>query len=752
MPIYTVNLYNSDPLFILSQTPGATSAWTGEAVPGGIATITDTETGIEGQTLDSNVAGGETATGDVTVGGNSSTGAAVYAEESWRLRDTVTGEEFNLITLRVDAGDATGYYTLSELPLVAGRDYEIVSFTDDADVLAGDPTFNIDNFVQPGLEVEGTGGDDVIDGTYVDGDGNSTGTGDDLVRAGGGDDIVTATDGADTIIGGGGADTLSGGAGDDVIAGGNDGAAPVVSETLDWSAAGADEADISGGFTQTTGEIEVRVGFVDPGNNAATFTVESSDTQYVDTGAGETFSTTSSAAVFGNGDADTAEITIEFAAPPGSAYSGSVQNVAFRINDIDSFAGNHTDIVTVTAFDAAGDPVSVTFTPGGDDTVVGNTITAGGALDDPGDANGSVLIQIAGPVARILIDYDNGQTVTHGINITNIEFDAVALADGADVIDGGAGDDTLSGEAGDDVLTGGTGADQMSGGAGNDTFNLAEGDTATGGDGDDLFVLTDLGEAGAGTITITGGEGGETAGDTLQLTADVSQSDITFTNTDDGAGGLSGNFTMADGTLVTFSEIETIICFTPGARILTPGGARPVETLRAGDLVITRDHGPQPVRWIGASSVSGRDRFAPVGITPGVLEGAQRTLRVSPQHRVLVRGYTAQLLFGEPEVLVAARHLVDGVRVRRMPCAAVTYIHLLLDRHEVIFADGAATESFHAADLGLSALSPGARESLFAACPALRADPSAHGPTARPCLRAHEGRLLRAAPPASTAA
>ena len=760
MPTYTVSIYNNDPLFILSTTVGGTANWTGEATPSGTATITDNEAGIEGQTLDSNAAGGESATADVTVGGNSSTGAGVYAEESWTLRDTVTGEVFNVITFRVSSGAATGYYTLSEIPLVAGRSYETQAYDTNPDVTAGDPAFNIDDYEEPGQQVEGTSGNDTIDAAYTDADGDSYGDGDDTILAGDGDDSVVGNAGDDLILGGGGADTLNGGDGDDEIYGGNNGTPADSAETLDWSAEGADEADISAGFTQVTGEMEVTVSFTDTGNNNATFTVESSDTQYVDTGAGETFDTTSSVAVFGNGDADTGRITMDFAASDGSSYADEVEDVSFRINDIDSFAGNHTDTVMVTAFDANGDPVTVVLTAAGDDTIVGNTITAGGALDDPADANGSVLVEIAGPVSQIVIDYSNGQDGTHAINLTNVEFTAVPTVDDADVInggagndnlfgelgndtiDGGTGDDTLTGGAGDDSLTGGTGADQFFGGLGDDAMFLAEGDVADGGDGDDLFVLGDLGEAGSSTITITGGEGGETGGDTLQLTSDVAFSDITFTNTDDNAGGLSGNFTMADGTTVSFTEIENIICFTPGARILTPLGERAIEDLRAGDFVITRDNGPQPIRWMGRRTVAGLGRFAPVAISPTVMEGARRPLLVSPQHRLLFTGYRAELLFGEREVLVAAKHLVDDVDVTVRERDEVTYIHLMFDRHEVIYAEGIATESFHAGDIGLSAVADPAREELFALFPELRSNTGSYGPTARSCLKAHEARLI----------
>jgi hypothetical protein len=320
--------------------------------------------------------------------------------------------------------------------------------------------------------------------------------------------------------------------------------------------------------------------------------------------------------------------------------------------------------------------------------------------------------------------------------------DLVQAGGGNDTVLSGAGDDTVFGGAGDDVIDGGTGADSLVGGAGDDTILVAQGDTAEGGDGDDTFILSQIaGES--GPITITGGEGDETGGDTLVLTSDIGKDDIAFTNTDDAAGGLSGSFEMADGTLVTFSEIENIICFTPGTRILTPRGERPVESLRPGDLVITRDHGPQPLRWTGRRTVPGQGRFAPVRVGPAIVGTTSDGLLVSPQHRLLFTGYHAELLFGSDEVLVAAKHLVGGTDACVAPCAAVTYIHLMFDRHEVIYAEGFASESFFAGDEALSAVDAPAREELFAVFPELRSSPARHRETARPCLRAREAALLR---------
>ena len=110
---------------------------------------------------------------------------------------------------------------------------------------------------------------------------------------------------------------------------------------------------------------------------------------------------------------------------------------------------------------------------------------------------------------------------------------------------------------------------------------------------------------------------------------------------------------------------------------------------------------------------------------------------------MLFQGYRAELLFGESEVLVAAKHLIDGMDVTQDEGEKVTYIHMLFDQHEVIYAEGAATESFHPGDIGFSAVGDAAREELFAIFPELRADQNHYGNTARRCLKAHEAKLIR---------
>ena len=589
--------------------------------------------------------------------------------------------------------------------------------------------------------VDGTSGDDVINNGYVDAQGqgiNDTASNEDVVFGYAGDDDIRSASGDDVVYGGSGNDTIRGGSGDDEIYGDGPGA---TTESLNWFAEGTDETDLSN-FTQNTGEVDVSVTFTNDGNNGPVFDVETSDTTYTESG--EPFSDQSSLYLFGNGDGATSTTTISFAAATGADVQDEVENVTFRINDIDFAAGNHQDLVTVNAFDADGNPVDVditiSFTGANADTVSGNTITAGATSDSQADQSGSALIEIDGPVAEIEIIYENALSGTQAIWVSDVYFDTVPNDDGNDTLLGGSGEDTIYGQGGDDILTGGSGADQMFGGTGEDTLNVGEGDTADGGDGDDLFVLSNNTDPGSAAITIVGGEGDETNGDTLDLNGQADRDTLTFTtNTADEK---AGTVELNDGSLVTFSNIENIICFTPGTMIATAHGPRAIETLAPGDLLVTRDNGLQPLRWIGSRTVAAQGRFAPIELQTPILQDATAPLIVSPQHRILWSGPQAQLLFGDREVLVAASHLLTHPAVQKREGGEVTYMHLMLDQHEVIYANGAATESFYPGDMALGALSGQGRAEMFDLFPELRSDHGAFGDTARICLKRHEAQVL----------
>lgn len=139
-------------------------------------------------------------------------------------------------------------------------------------------------------------------------------------------------------------------------------------------------------------------------------------------------------------------------------------------------------------------------------------------------------------------------------------------------------------------------------------------------------------------------------------------------------------------------------CFTPGTPILTPEGERAIEDLAVGDLVTTRDHGPQPIRWIGRTKTRAEGKLCPIRIESGAMGEnlPERPLLVSRQHRMMVRSPIVDRMFGSDEVLVPAIQLVGMEGISVAPEGDdVEYIHLMFDRHEIVFAAGAPTESLY---------------------------------------------------------
>lgn len=191
-------------------------------------------------------------------------------------------------------------------------------------------------------------------------------------------------------------------------------------------------------------------------------------------------------------------------------------------------------------------------------------------------------------------------------------------------------------------------------------------------------------------------------------------------------------------------------CFTPGTLIRTPSGAIPVERLAPGDRVATRDHGAQPLVWVGrvrvdATRLAASPAFVPVRLRAGAFGPGRpaRDMLLSQQHRVLVGGWRAELLFGETEVLAPVRHLVNGRSIAlASDVARIDYIHLMCARHEIVWADGIETETFLPGAQGLGSIPAAARAEVLALFPELaRGAPLACLP-ARPLLKAWEARLV----------
>ena len=215
-----------------------------------------------------------------------------------------------------------------------------------------------------------------------------------------------------------------------------------------------------------------------------------------------------------------------------------------------------------------------------------------------------------------------------------------------------------------------------------------------------------------------------------------------FTPTD---GQVLQNGTFVSSTFVTSSTNTPVssggpTCFTPGTLIDTPNGRKAIETLKQGDLITTMDHGDQPIRAIAVGKFNATSEFAPIRISKGAL-GNDTALEVSPQHRMLVRGWRAEIYFGVDEILVAAKHLVNGDTICRAPRREVTYIHLLFDTHQIVYGAGIPSESLFP-DHVLASQDDDARAKTVAMFPEMAKQEHAGWQMARTVAKKFEATLL----------
>lgn len=180
-------------------------------------------------------------------------------------------------------------------------------------------------------------------------------------------------------------------------------------------------------------------------------------------------------------------------------------------------------------------------------------------------------------------------------------------------------------------------------------------------------------------------------------------------------------------------------CFVRGTKIETDRGMTAIQDIEVGDLVRTLDNGLQPVRWRGRRGVPALGNRAPIRFAPNAI-GNARELLVSPQHKILVAGWRAELFFGEDEVLVAAVHLVNADTIHRAPRRHIEYHHLMFDRHEIILADGVPTESFYPGEYILQ--DDALREEVMALFPEMIGQADSHWETARTVLRKAEAAVF----------
>lgn len=263
-------------------------------------------------------------------------------------------------------------------------------------------------------------------------------------------------------------------------------------------------------------------------------------------------------------------------------------------------------------------------------------------------------------------------------------------------------------------------------------------------DGRTLFVHGSFSPGLEDTILITG-ENGLTGDEVGKVEFDPDNPEnLIFTPAEGYVGEARIHYTVASGATDDYSQERSVltvdvVCFAKGTHIAVAEGERKVEALKVGDWVQTMDHGLRQIRWIGSKRVTADKRLAPIIVPKGAM-GNKRDLALSPQHRIFLSDWRAELLFGESDVLVSAKHLseVSDITHQRVG-GEVEYYHILFDTHEIIFSEGIPTESYHPGEQGVASLSQEARRELFELFPELSAyDFKSYGPTARRVLKKHE--------------
>lgn len=334
------------------------------------------------------------------------------------------------------------------------------------------------------------------------------------------------------------------------------------------------------------------------------------------------------------------------------------------------------------------------------------------------------------------------------------------------------GNDSIIGSRGNDTLEGGWGADTINGGRGNDFISM----------NGDIFAQTSRPDAQSDTLVLQDGfghdtirgfafggetdsEGNPAPGDVLDLSGlhdaegnPIRLSDVVVRGDVDQYNNHYAVIRFPNGEELWFQGVDPesltperlnaigIPCFGRGTMILTPRGEVAVEDLRVGDLIVTRDNGARPIRWIGGRALDAVDlalspKLRPIRIKAGALGPnlPSTDLTVSPQHRVLMRSAIAQRMFGAEEVLVAARQLTALEGIDEVEVAAVEYFHILFDGHEIVFSNGAETESLFTGPEAMKALGQAAREEILTLFPELRDTPAR---PARPVIPGAKARQM----------
>lgn len=144
-PLGHYSFYNFDIRMEYDFWEGSVFSYDQEAVPSGAAFITDTANGRPGEFFTDDD-GGEIAVGDFMLGDVRAYGLSADAERVWTLRDTVSGDEFQAVQLDIGNVVFPGFYTLSEMAFVPGREYEIIYYSATPNAMSDDMAFKYADF------------------------------------------------------------------------------------------------------------------------------------------------------------------------------------------------------------------------------------------------------------------------------------------------------------------------------------------------------------------------------------------------------------------------------------------------------------------------------------------------------------------------------------------------------------------------------------------------------------------------------
>ena len=710
-----------------------------------------------------------------------------------------TGDDFDTINTTGVSGNVTVIFSGSEAGSLSATTGGSASFAEIEGIVTGSGNDTINAALNTGNAsyITGAGNDSIIGGS-----GNETidgGSGNDSINGGAGNDSIFGGAGNDTLDGGSGNDLLNGGDDADtfLITGANFGTDTIVGgeggtdlDRIDTSNlngnitvnyTGAEAGSLSSSTGGSAGFSEIEAITTGSGNdtiNAGSNTANSSyvlgagndsviggsGNETIDGGIGDDI-------LFGGGGNDsilggTGQDLIDGGSGNDTIDGGDGNDVLSGGDGDDSILGGQgNDTID------GGSGADLIYGGDGDDSInggIGNdTIFAGtGSGESNYIEGGQGNDLLYGSDGTDTLSGGAGADILHG----NLGNDSLIGGDGTDSLYGGQGDDTLSGGADNDSLDGGDGNDSLTGGSGADTL--------TGGSGNDVFIIdtggdliTDFGAGNTGGID----DGDNTNNDFVDLSAYYNETTLAAWNAAN-PGNTYGNplawmrADQADGILQQVGGLRIqnggaavaadqltadttgVTCFTRGTLIKTSLGEVAVEHLRVGQhMVLTVDSGYLPISWIGSRVVSAQDlaqypNLLPIRIRAHALgpDNPVQDLVVSPQHRILVSSRLVRNISGEMTALVAAKHLVGlpGITIAS-EMERVEYWHFLFDGHEIVWSNGAQTESLYTGKEALKSLSPEARREIFQIFPELERPECVIEPVpARRLLTGREGREL----------